>query len=62
MNAPCKDCLLRHHKCHSQCEEYKVYRNVIDNAFEEKSAAVDVRNFQVQANLRRRKMAGGHRR
>ena len=56
MNAPCKDCSKRHHNCHSQCEDYKAYRAKIDNAFEEKSAAATVRDYQIETAGRIKKI------
>ena len=27
---PCKDCSRRHFKCHSECEDYKEFRQALD--------------------------------
>lgn len=30
LKAPCKDCEKRHTNCHSNCKEYKKYREELD--------------------------------
>lgn len=30
MMSPCKDCTMRHPLCHSECEDYILYRDKID--------------------------------
>lgn len=56
MDSPCKDCENRHHNCHSQCEDYKAYRDKIDKAFAEKRAAATVRDYQIETSGRIKKL------
>ena len=39
MTAPCKDCDRRHTGCHSECDDYKMFRAEQDKVIEAKAKA-----------------------
>lgn len=45
MNAPCKDCTNRAIGCHSECKDYKDYRNDRDNALKDQCVKNDVGDY-----------------
>ena len=58
MKNPCKNCEKRELKCHSSCEEYKLYRAELDSINEKRRAYNEKVSFEVYEKERMRKRYG----
>lgn len=52
MTAPCKNCTDRQMGCHGQCERYKAYREVMDEAGRKRYAAGEAEGLEIEGKLR----------